>query len=118
MPGIMHVERFSQRIVLQIAITILVDENAAFTSCSLRDQNPCSWKTSRVVLDKLHVLKRNTSTVGQCHTIASLNRAIRREGKDTTTSTRAQDHSFGQDWLHQAATHFDCRCPLATTIFY
>ena len=57
-------------VTLQKTLTLFIDEVSSLSPGGLGDQNAGSRQSGRMVLDKLHVLERSTSPVGQSHAIA------------------------------------------------
>ena len=89
--------RFSNRrfrahaIILQVSVPILIDQNTAFTTATLGQENTRTRQTGRVVLDKLHILQGNARTVGHGHAISSLDRTVGREREYLATTTGGHD---------------------------
>src|SRR3989304_5400550 len=87
MAGICNLKRLTQIVVLQIAVTILVDSNAPFSASCLGNEDSCSGKTSWMVLDKLHVFECHPSPIGHGHCISGLNRPICREWENASCAS-------------------------------
>src|SRR5580704_17785020 len=62
--------RRSQTVILQVSITILVYQKAAFSAGRLGNQDSGARKSSGVILYKFHVLQGNAGAVGDSHPVS------------------------------------------------
>src|SRR5579859_6653325 len=82
---------FAEVVVLQIAVSILVDEISAFGTRSFGDENAGKRKSGGMVLDKFHVFQRTTGAIYQRHAVAGLDGSVGRIREDAPASTGADD---------------------------
>ena len=60
----------TEAVVLQIAVTVLVEQKTAFTATGLGEQQSGAGHASRMVLHELHIAQRHPVPIGQRHAIA------------------------------------------------
>ena len=109
---------FTQIVILQVAVPILVEQPTAFRARSFGDQDAGQGKPGGMVLDKFHVLERRTGAVGQRHPIAGLDGAIGGERKNFPAAAGGENDSFGGDGQDLSGGHFDGHHPLAAPLLH
>ena len=110
------VERLAQVVVLEVAPSLRVEEDAALAARRLGDEDPGAGKAGGVVLDELHVLERNAGAVGHRHPVAGLDRGVGGEGEDAAATAGAEDHGFRLHDAHDAGAQLDGGDPLAAPV--
>ena len=82
-------------VVLQVAVAVLVDQDAALAARALGDQDAGAGQPGRMVLDELHVLERHAGAIGHGHAVAGLDRAVGGEGENPPGAAGRDDHRLG-----------------------
>src|SRR5512133_257867 len=85
--------RRSEVIVLQVAVSILIDQVSALGTCGFSDENSCEGEAGRVVLNELHIFQWRTGAIGKCHAVAILDVRIGGEWEYSSAASRA--HNYG-----------------------
>ncbi len=93
-------------VVLQVAVAVLVDQDAAFAAAALGQQDAGAGQSGRVVLHELHVLQRHAGPVGHGHAVAGLDRAVGGEGKHLAGATGGQHDGRRLEAEEPPAAHF------------
>ena len=57
---------------MQIAIAVLINEDATLAPATLREQQPGAGHAGRMVLHEFHVAQRHAVTIGHCHAVAGM----------------------------------------------
>ena len=83
--------RLAEIVVLEVAVTVPVDQISAFGARRLRDEDAGERKAGRVVLNELHVLERRAGAVSERHAVAVLDGGVRREGEHFAAAAGAED---------------------------
>ncbi|SJN57753.1 hypothetical protein BQ6471_02706 [Vibrio gazogenes] len=81
-------------VILQVTVAVFIDDNTAFTPTPFGHQDPCTGQTCRMVLDKLHIAKWHTVTIGHSHTITGYNATIGITLINTACTTSRQNDGF------------------------
>src|SRR5690554_1288156 len=97
-----------QAIILQVAITVFVYQNAAFATTGFGNENTTAGQSGWVVLNKLHVSQRDTVTIGNRHTVSGDNAAVGVEAKHTTGTSCRHNHGFGMYTVQFTGADLDC----------
>src|SRR5919197_3300158 len=92
----------AQVVVLQVAVTVLVDQPAALGARRLGDQDAGERQAGGVVLHELHVLERRARAKGQRHAVAGLDVRVRGKRKYPPAAPGAQNDRPGSDDLDTA----------------
>ena len=90
---------------MQIAVTVFIGENAAFTPAAFGHQDAGTGQTGRVVLHKFHVAQRYAMTVGKRHTVAGDDATVGVKGEDTTGTAGCDDDGFSLNGTQDAVLH-------------
>ncbi|TLD44166.1 MAG: hypothetical protein FAZ92_03574 [Accumulibacter sp.] len=105
-----------QPIVLQIAITVLVDQEATFTAAGLGEQQAGSRHAGRMVLDELHVAQRYAVPIGQRHAVAGDDASIGILAEHPAGTTGGNHHRARLDQREFAGSDLDRDDPLDTPV--
>jgi hypothetical protein len=89
-------------VVLQIAVTVFIDEVAALRAGGFGDEDACEGKARRMILDELHVLQGSAGAIGEAHAVAGLDAGVGGEGKNAAAAAGAEDYGLGGDGLNFA----------------
>jgi hypothetical protein len=87
----------AQTVILQVAIAILVEQDATLTTTTFGHQDAGARQTGRVILDELHVPQRYAVAVGQGHAVTGDDAAVGVVAIDTTGAAGGQHHGLGLD---------------------
>lgn len=68
-------------------------------------------------LDKLHILKRHTRPIGQCHIHTGINQGIRAIPVDTPDTARGKDYNPGLECLYPSANNIQRNHTHANPVF-
>src|SRR5439155_7310807 len=104
---IMNIERLAEVVILQIAVAVFVDEDAAFAAGRFGDQYAGAGEAGRVILDEFHVLERRSSPIGKGHTVAGLDGCIGGKREDAAGAAGAYHDRLTSDRPHLAGPQFD-----------
>ncbi|MNV03433.1 hypothetical protein D3C71_936990 [compost metagenome] len=82
----------AQTVVLQVAVAILVEQDATLATTTFGHQYAGARQTGRVILDELHVTQRHAVTVGQRHAVAGDYAAVGVVAVNATGTAGGQHH--------------------------
>ncbi len=91
-------------VILQIAIAILIHQNASFAPTAFRHQNAGAGQTGRVVLHEFHIAQRNAVAQRHAHAVAGDDAAVGIIAVDATGAAGRQHHG-ARAQRHQRALH-------------
>ena len=94
-----------ETVVLQIAVTIFIGENATFAPATFGHQDAGTGQTGRVILHKFHVAQRYAMTVGKRHTVAGNDATVGVEGEDATGTAGCDDDGFSLNGTQDTVLH-------------
>ena len=108
----------AEAVVLQVAVTVLVHEVAAFAATGFGEQQAGDRHAGRVVLHEFHVAQRDAVAEGQSHAVAGHDAAQRAFAEDAAGTTGGDDHRLGFDHVELAGTHLDGHHALGAAVFF
>ena len=108
----------AQTIVLQIAVAILVDQNATFTATTFGHQYAGARQAGRVILNELHVAQWHTMAVGQGHAVTGDYATVGVVAVNTTGATCSQNDRLGLDEAGDAVLDIEGQDALHAAIFH
>src|SRR5204862_8307770 len=109
---------FSQVIVLQVAVAVLVEHPASFRARPFSDEDAGDREPGGMVLDKLHVFMGHTRAIGQRHAVTVLYVGVGRERKNPTAPSGAEDDGFRGDGLDASGGELDGNDALAPPLVH
>ena len=110
--------RCPQIVVLQVAVSVLVDQEPAFGPGGFGNQNPREGETRGMVLHELHVLQRHSRAVGQGHAVAILDVGIGGEGEHLPATAGTDDDGLGGDGLDLSRHQLNGHHPLHPAVVH
>ena len=108
----------AQTVILQVAIAILVEQDATLTTTTFGHQDAGARQTGRVILDELHVPQRYAVAVGQGHAVPGDDATVGVVAIDTTCAAGGQHHGLGLDEAGDAVLDVKGDDTLDTAIFH
>jgi hypothetical protein len=105
-----------ETIVLQIAIAVLVDQEAALATTCFGKQQAGARHAGRVVLDEFHVPQGHAVAVGQSHAVAGHHAAVGVLAEDPPGTAGGDDHRSGLDQGEFTGTDLDRDDALDATV--
>ena len=103
---------------MQVAVAILVEQDAAFTTTTFGHQDAGTRQTGRVVLHEFHVAQRHAVAVGQRHAVTGDDAAVGVVAIDTVSATGGQNDGFGLDEAGDAVLDVEGQHALDAAIFH
>ena len=85
---------WAQAVILQIAVALFIEQNAAFAPARFGNQNARTGQAGGVVLDKLHIPQRHTVTIGHRHAVAGDNSRVGIEAEQAPCAAGSENHRF------------------------
>ena len=86
-----------EAVVLQVAVAVLVEQEAALAAAGLGEQHAGARQAGGVVLDELHVAQRHAVAVGQRHAVAGDDAAVGVLAEHAAGAAGGDDHRLGLD---------------------
>ena len=114
--GIGNVERLAEVVVPQIAVAMLIDQDAALAAGGFGHEDAGAGQAGGVVLDELHVLEGHAGEVGHGEAIAGLDGGVGSEGEDASGAARAEDDGLSEDRPELAAAELQRGHALAVAL--
>ncbi|MNS91104.1 hypothetical protein D3C72_1251810 [compost metagenome] len=108
----------AQTVVLQVAVAILVEQDATLTTTTFGHQDAGARQTGRVILDELHVTQGHAVTVGQRHAVAGDYAAVGVVAVDAAGTAGGQHHGLGLDEAGDAVLDVEGQYPLDAAIVH
>ena len=102
-PGIQR----AQAVVLQVAIAVAVDQDAAFAAAAFGHENAGARQAGGVVLHELHVAQRHAGPVGHAHAVAGEGAGVGVLPEHAACAARGHDHGIGKERQAFAAGDLD-----------
>src|SRR5690606_22113669 len=93
-------------VALHEALTILVEQNAAFATNAFSDQHTGTCHTRGVELPELHVFQWQTSACSHTKTVACVDEGVGRSCPDAACTTRSQHGLLGSKDVDLAGFEF------------
>ena len=85
----------TEAVVLEVAASVLVEQDAALAAAGFGDQDPRAGKARGVVLDELHVAQGYSGEVRHRHAVAGHDRPVGVLGERPGGTARRDDHRRG-----------------------
>ena len=102
-PGIQR----AQAVVLQVAVAVAVDQDAAFAAAAFGHENAGARQAGGVVLHELHVAQRHAGPVGHAHAVAGEGAGVGVLPEHAACAARGHDHGIGKERQTLAAGDLD-----------
>ena len=92
-PGIQR----AQAVVLQVAVAVAVDQDAAFAAAAFGHENAGARQAGGVVLHELHVAQRHAGPVGHAHAVAGEGAGVGVLPEHAACAAGRHDHGIGKE---------------------
>ena len=102
-PGVQR----AQAVVLQVAIAVAVDQDAAFAAAAFGHENAGARQAGGVVLHELHVAQRHAGPVGHAHAVAGEGAGVGVLPEHAACAAGCHDHGIGKECQTLAAGDLD-----------
>src|SRR5690606_24771756 len=87
-------------VALHEALSAVVAENAAFTTCAFRQEDSEAVDAGRVELEELHVFQRNAAPEGDGHAVTGVGHRIGCDLEGASTAAGGHNDSLGVEGVN------------------